>query len=158
MPFVLLLRRILQEVWKSYKKYIEAQEWADTVNKHTKQDPVLVVSAVIMIIVPAILLMYGTALITDFAGILYPGYMTLIILDQGDKADAGAVKNWLAYWLITGFINLTSFAVCWLPYWTYLKAAFFVFLMAPNQNGPLVVYGLLEQHVLPLIPVLKKSD
>ena len=116
------------------------------------------VSAVILIIVPAILLMYGTSLITDFAGILYPGYMTLIILDQGEKANAGEVKNWLAYWLITGFINLTSFVFSFLPYWTYLKAGLFVFLMAPNQNGPLVVYGIVEQHVLPLIPGLKKSD
>ena len=54
-----------QELWKSYKKYIEAQEWSDTINKHTKQDPVLVVSAIIMIIVPAILLIpLGDALIT----------------------------------------------------------------------------------------------
>ena len=133
MPFVLLLRCIQQDVWKNYKKYIEAQEWADTINKHTKQDPVIVVSALILIIVPAILLMYGTTLITDFAGVLYPGYMTLIILDQGDKADAGAVKNWLAYWLITGFINLTSFAFSILPYWTYIKAGLFVFLMVRRR-------------------------
>ena len=147
-----------QELWKSYKKYIEAQEWSDTINKHTKQDPVLVVSAIIMIIVPAILLMYGTALITDFAGLLYPGYMTLVVLDAGEKADAKEVKNWLAYWLVTGFVNLTSFLFVILPYWSYLKAALFVFLMAPNQDGPLVVYGLVEQHVLPLIPGFKKSD
>ena len=147
-----------QELWKSYKKYIEAQEWSDTINKHTKQDPVLVVSAIIMIIVPAILLMYGTALITDFAGLLYPGYMTLVVLDAGEKADAKEVKNWLAYWLVTGFVNLTSFLFAFLPYWSYLKAALFVFLMAPNQDGPLVVYGLVEQHVLPLIPGFKKSD
>ena len=116
------------------------------------------VSAIIMIIVPAILLMYGTALITDFAGLLYPGYMTLVVLDAGEKADAKEVKNWLAYWLVTGFVNLTSFLFVILPYWPYLKAALFVFLMAPNQDGPLVVYGLVEQHVLPLIPGFKKSD
>ena len=116
------------------------------------------VSAIIMIIVPAILLMYGTALITDFAGLLYPGYMTLVVLDAGEKADAKEVKNWLAYWLVTGFVNLTSFLFAFLPYWSYLKAALFVFLMAPNQDGPLVVYGLVEQHVLPLIPGFKKSD
>lgn len=136
-------------------RYIEAQDFADTINQKTGQDPVIVVTAVIGIIVPAILLMYGTSLITDFFGVLYPLYMSILTLEALSAGDDNAekdAKNWLAFWVIVGVVNtLCDTLIFFIPYYTYLKAGLFVVMMLPEQEAPVKIYEFFKAHVAPIV-------
>ena len=64
-------------------------------------------------------------------------------------------KNWLCFWTVFGIFQTVElffgFILSFIPYYYWLRLAFFIFLMAPQTNGAATMYEkvfkpLLEQH------------
>ena len=147
-----------------FKTFVKDTPWvhAAEIQKATKQEAWMVVGAALGILVPVILMMWGTAIVTDIIGFGYPAYMTIQTLALKDgEAKSAATKTWLCFWLIAGMFNtFLDTLLFFIPYYDYAKAATFGAMMAPSLNAPTKIYDLLSLHVLSKIPGLlpAKSD
>ena len=64
-------------------------------------------------------------------------------------------KNWLCFWTVFGIFQTVElffgFILSFIPYYYWLRLAFFIYLMAPQTQGAAILYQkifkpLLEQH------------
>ncbi|ODV90417.1 hypothetical protein CANCADRAFT_106338 [Tortispora caseinolytica NRRL Y-17796] len=82
------------------------------------------------------------ALLANFAGLVVPGYFSLIALESpSDKDD----KQFLTYWVIyAGFtvIEFWSRAILyWIPFYWFFKAILLLWLGLPQTAGAKFVYN-----------------
>ena len=63
---------------------------------------------------------------------------------------------WLSYWLIFGAYHVAEtffgFIFWFIPYWSYIRVGFFIWLLLPQFNGSKVVY-----HSV-LAPFIRKNE
>ena len=80
----------------------------------------------------AILFFAGVMILTLVATVLYPAFMSIKALEsEGDEDDT----QWLSYWTVFGFFTLLDDVIgClleFIPYWCYIKAILFIWMMLP---------------------------
>merc|ERR1712046_90097 len=93
------------------------------------------------------------AFLFDVVGTVYPAYATLMVLAQAEKAD---LEFWTTYWLLFSTIRVLSpfmdVVLLLLPFGSYLKLAFLVFLYNPVTRGTdMVLDKVLRPKVFPLL-------
>lgn len=107
---------------------------------------ILVVSAIL------ILIFFGGTILTVVGTVIYPSIQSIKAIEsQGGDDD----KEWLTYWTIFGMFHLVDefggMVLAFIPFYFYIRLAFFVFLMAPQTKGALTIYKyvvgpILKQH------------
>lgn len=100
-----------------------------------------------------ILIFLGGAILTATVTVLYPSFKSIKALEtkHTDEDD----KAWLTYWVVYGVMTLLDefafFILDFIPFYSYVRFLFFVWLMAPQTQGAAIVYRsvlrpLLNQH------------
>jgi receptor expression-enhancing protein 5/6 len=107
------------------------------------------------VIIPLlILIFFGATIVAVAVTVLYPGFKSIEALETKDDDEDD--KKWLSYWIIFGLITLADqffwFILEWIPYYTWVRFALFVFLFAPQTNGSMVIYKSV------LKPILEKNQ
>ena len=83
---------------------------------------------------------------------VYPMIASIRAIESPEEQDD---KNWLCFWTVFGIFQTVElffgFILSFIPYYYWLRLAFFIFLMAPQTNGAATMYEkvfkpLLEQH------------
>jgi len=99
------------------------------------------------------LLNVGSSLICNFVGFLYPAYMSFKALETSGSGDD---KQWLTYWVVYSLFTVLDtfigFTLSFIPFYYFIKLAFFVYLFHPQTLGASVIYDKVIQ------PVLKKYE
>jgi receptor expression-enhancing protein 5/6 len=90
-----------------------------------------------------LLIGYGTLLLSNLIGFLYPAYASMKAVESSGKDDD---TKWLTYWVVFSFITLIEFPaeiiLQWIPFYSLIKTIFFVWCFIPiNNNGSVVVYN-----------------
>lgn len=65
--------------------------------------------------------------------VIYPGLQSIRAIETHDKDDD---KAWLTYWMVFGFIHVAEtflgFIFYFIPYWSWIRIALFVWLIQFN--------------------------
>ena len=112
----------------------------------------VLLAAVLVVGSILVLVLFGGTILSVIFTVLYPSIQSIKAIEsEGENDD----KEWLTYWTIFGLFHLVDefggFALSFIPFYFYIRIAFFVFLMAPQTKGALTVYRyvvgpILKQH------------
>ena len=84
---------------------------------------------------------YGWLIMITTITILYPSLKSIRAIQTADGEDD---KTWLTYWMVFGtFVALETyigFIMELIPYWHWIRLAFFVWLLLPAFNGAEILY------------------
>ncbi|GAA0151301.1 membrane traffic protein [Lithospermum erythrorhizon] len=73
--------------------------------------------------------------------LLYPLYASMRAIESPSTVDD---QQWLTYWVIYSFITLFELSfwkvLQWLPFWSYMKLLFCMWLTLPTFNGAAYIY------------------
>lgn len=117
----------------------------------TKVSRLNIVLGLVAILVLYLIFGYGSSFLATFIGFIYPAYKSIKALETQDKSDD---TKWLTYWVVFAAVSvveaLTDIFFFWIPLYSLLKCAVFVFMMMPmNPNGSLLIYEhLIRPNVL----------
>ena len=93
----------------------------------------------------------------DLSGFVYPAYMSFKALDTPDPEDD---IQWLTYWVVFATFSIleqtVAFITDFIPFYFYLKIAFFVWLYHPQFKGATVLYSKVLSPLL--LPYLNKKE
>lgn len=71
-----------------------------------------------------LLIGYGTLLLSNVIGFLYPAYASIKAVESSGKDDD---TKWLTYWVVFSFITLIEFPaeiiLQWIPYYSLIKVS-----------------------------------
>ena len=99
------------------------------------------------------LCVFGATILTLAITVLYPAAKSIQALETHSTDDD---KEWLTYWIIFGIFTLlddfAGFLLSMIPYYFWIKLAFFVYLFAPMTKGSQVIY---DKVVKPLLDQYK---
>ena len=99
-----------------------------------------------------VLVTQGYAMICIILTCGYPMLESVKTIESKNDSDT---KLWLSFWCVMGifqtFEMFFGFVLAFIPYYSLLRLVFFVFMMAPQTQGALIVYEkafkpLLVQH------------
>ena len=94
-----------------------------------------------LLVAVIVFILFGCTILTLSITVLYPAAMSIKAIETQSTDDD---KEWLTYWIIFGIFSLMDdffgFILNMIPYFFWLKLAFFVFLFAPQTKGASVVY------------------
>lgn len=69
-----------------------------------------------------LLIGYGTLLLSNLIGFLYPAYASIKAVESSGKEDD---TKWLTYWVVFSFITLIEFPaeiiLQWIPFYSLIK-------------------------------------
>lgn len=95
------------------------------------------------------LLNIGASLICDFIGFIFPAYMSFKAIESPSLSDD---KQWLTYWVVFSFCTVTDsflgFLTSAIPFFYFIKLAFFVYLFHPRTQGASLIYNKLIRQML----------
>lgn len=81
-------------------------------------------SGLVVFIVFYLLIGYGTLLLSNLIGFLYPAYASIKAVESSGKEDD---TKWLTYWVVFSFITLVEFPaeiiLQWIPFYSLLKVS-----------------------------------
>lgn len=81
-------------------------------------------SGLIVFIVFYLLIGYGTLLLSNLIGFLYPAYASIKAVESSGKEDD---TKWLTYWVVFSFITIAEFPaeiiLQWIPFYSLLKVS-----------------------------------
>ncbi|XP_021898441.1 HVA22-like protein f [Carica papaya] len=73
--------------------------------------------------------------------LLYPLYASMRAIESPSTLDD---QQWLTYWIIYSFITLFELSfwkvLNWVPFWTYMKLVFCMWLVLPYFSGAAYIY------------------
>ncbi|KOS19983.1 Receptor expression-enhancing protein 2 [Escovopsis weberi] len=88
-------------------------------------------------------------LLSSVASFLFPIFASYKALQTSDPAQ---LTPWLMYWVVFSCALLAEswvyFILAWVPFYGYIRLAFFLYLMLPQTQGARVLY---EQYVRPFL-------
>ncbi|KAH3682389.1 hypothetical protein WICPIJ_006653 [Wickerhamomyces pijperi] len=80
-------------------------------------------------------------LLSNVAGFVVPGYLSLLALNTPGKDDDTQL---LTYWVVFAFLNIIEFwskaILYWIPFYWFIKTIFLLYLALPQFNGASLVY------------------
>ncbi|CAI5712585.1 unnamed protein product [Peronospora destructor] len=90
----------------------------------------------------------GEELVVGLVGFIYPAYVSFKAINTPGTVDD---TQWLTYWVIYAFFNLTesitNLLLSWIPFYFFLKIAFLVWSYHPRLQ---VIYNsLIKPYVAP---------
>ncbi|EAR87858.1 HVA22/TB2/DP1 family protein (macronuclear) [Tetrahymena thermophila SB210] len=147
---------ILDKVCKTV--HLDALDENENLQALVKKIPIPVKPSHIILSLSAVLVLLsllnvGSSLICNIVGFIYPAYMSFKALETTDNKDD---KQWLTYWVVyslfTVMDSFIGFTLSFIPFYYFLKLAFFVYLFHPKTLGAVVVYDKVVQ------PLLKKYE
>jgi len=108
----------------------------------------------ITIISLAIYALGGSKLVTDLVSFVYPAYMSFKAIDSCNAVEH---TQWLTYWVVFSFVSIFE-SVCgfiteFIPFYFFIKVAFFIWLYHPKFMGAGLLYSEAIKPVL--MPHLK---
>merc|ERR1712137_1486093 len=98
---------------------------------------------------------FGTSLIIDVVGFVYPLYASLKAIESEETEDD---KQWLTYWIIFTLFKIietvADFLISFIPFYFLIKVVFLIWCYHPSFNGATVIYdALLKEHLVPLLGI-----
>jgi receptor expression-enhancing protein 5/6 len=136
-------------------KYAERIPPLVELSNKTKVEPGYFLGGGILISALIILITMGGTILSAVITVVYPGFKSIKALETKDTDDDD--KIWLTYWCVFGISTLVDeFAfilLSFIPFYFYIKLAFFVWLMAPQTQGATIIY---KSVLRPLL--LKNKD
>ena len=121
-------------------------------SKKTKVEPGYFLGGAIVLSALVILFTMGLSILFSVITVVYPGFKSIKALETKDNEDDD--KIWLTYWCVFGVSTLVDdFAfiiLAFIPFYSYIRLGFFVWLMAPQTQGATIIYKSV------LRPLLKK--
>jgi receptor expression-enhancing protein 5/6 len=95
------------------------------------------------------LCIFGATILTLAITVLYPAAKSIQALETHSTDDD---KEWLTYWIIFGIFTLlddfAGFLLSMIPYYFWIKLAFFVYLFAPMTKGSQTIYNTVVKPLL----------
>ena len=95
------------------------------------------------------LCVFGATILTLAITVLYPAAKSIQALETQSTDDD---KEWLTYWIIFGIFTLlddfAGFLLSMIPYYFWIKLAFFVYLFAPMTKGSQTIYNKVVKPLL----------
>jgi len=92
----------------------------------------------------------GGRILTVILSVVYPAYKSIKALETKDTDEDD--KVWLTYWTVFGIFTLIDefggIVLHLIPFYHYIKLAFFVWLMHPKTHGALTVYKVVLKPIL----------
>ncbi|KAH7484656.1 hypothetical protein PRIC1_003971 [Phytophthora ramorum] len=93
----------------------------------------------------------GEELVVGLVGFIYPAYMSFKAINTPGTGDD---TQWLTYWVVYAFFNLTEsltdLVLSWIPFYFFFKIAFLVWSYHPSTQGSNVIYNsLIKPYVAP---------
>lgn len=87
-------------------------------------------------------LLFGSTILTLTITVLYPSFKSIQALETNKTDDD---KEWLTYWIIFGIFSLLDDCcgciLNFIPYFYWIKLAFFIYLLAPQTRGAMFLYN-----------------
>ena len=94
---------------------------------------------------------FGSHLICDVIGIIYPSYMSFKAIESAGAEDD---KLWLTYWVVFACVRCAEtffdFILFWLPFYHLGKLFFLIYLAFPTTQGAVVLYNTVIKPILKL--------
>lgn len=88
------------------------------------------------------LIVQGKEIFVLLVTVIYPALHSIRAIDSHDDEDD---KIWLTYWMIFGFFHVIEtflgFIIYFIPYYSWIKIAFYTYLLLPQTNGAATVYN-----------------
>lgn len=110
-----------------------------------------------LILLCSLFVIGGAKLISDLVAFLYPAYESFKAIDSAD--GSGADTQWLTYWVVFAVISIfeqcAQFLVAWVPFYFFIKIAFFIWLYHPSTLGAGMIYKSLRPFILPYLEITK---
>mmetsp|Transcript_13753 Transcript_13753/g.25910 ORF Transcript_13753/g.25910 Transcript_13753/m.25910 type:complete len:172 (-) Transcript_13753:264-779(-) len=102
----------------------------------------------------------GSKLVTDLVSFIYPAYMSFKAIDSSNAAEH---TQWLTYWVVFSFMtiveNICGFITDFIPFYFFIKVAFFIWLYHPKFMGAGLVYTeVIKPFVMPYLNSLQKKS
>lgn len=95
------------------------------------------------------LLEFGSCLICDVIGFIYPAYMSFKALESKKPDDD---KTWLTYWVVYSFLyiyNITLGKIMFIiPFYDLIRLCFYIFLFHPRTLGAIYVYDNIVKKIM----------
>ncbi|KAG6609106.1 ER membrane protein DP1/Yop1 [Phytophthora cinnamomi] len=93
----------------------------------------------------------GEELVVGLVGFIYPAYMSFKAINTPGTGDD---TQWLTYWVVYAFFNLTEsitdLVLSWIPFYFFFKIAFLVWSYHPTTQGSSIIYNsLIKPYVAP---------
>lgn len=121
-------------------------------SKKTNLPTGVLLSAVVLVASILILVFFGGMILSVVFTVVYPSIQSIKAIESDGENDD---KEWLTYWTIFGLFHMVDefggFVLGFLPFYFYIRLAFFLFLMLPQTKGALTIYKyivgpILKQH------------
>lgn len=97
-----------------------------------------------------ILIFMGGTILTVVLTVVYPAYKSIKALETKDNDEDD--KVWLTYWCVFGIFTLVDefggIILSLIPFYHYIKLAFFVWMMHPATHGATTVYKVILKPLL----------
>ena len=112
----------------------------------------VLLAAIILVSLLVTFCLFGATIVTLTITVLFPAFKSIQALESDGTQDD---KEWLTYWIIFGIFSLIDdFFGCileFIPYYYWIKLAFFIYLLAPQTQGAMFIYnnivkGFLEKN------------
>ena len=149
---------ILNQKLKPLSKYGDQVPQIKAFAQQQKLESGVIVGAALVVLSLITLIFFGTTILTLGITVLYPAAQSIKAIESKGKDDD---KEWLTYWIIFGLFTLIDDFFGWIlsiiPYFFWIKLAFFVFLFAPQTKGALKIYNTVAKPLLDQYrPVIEK--
>jgi receptor expression-enhancing protein 5/6 len=92
---------------------------------------------------------FGSCLIADVCGFIYPAYMSFKSLETKELDDD---KIWLTYWVIYAILNIYRITLGTvlkiIPFYDIIRLIFYIYLFHPKTQGAVVIYDLIIKPII----------
>ncbi len=109
----------------------------------------VIVGAALLVTLLITFAMFGSAILTLSITVIYPSIKSIQALESHGTQDD---KEWLTYWIIFGLFSLVDDCcgciLNFIPYFFWIKLAFFIYLLAPQTRGALSLYNSVVRDLL----------
>lgn len=113
----------------------------------------LILGAVLSVFTVIFMILEGWTILITVLTVIYPALMSMKAIQSKESNDDSV---WLSYWMIFGVFHVLEtffgFFFSYIPYWDWIRLAFFLFLILPQTKGTEVLY---KNHLKPFLAAHK---